>query len=200
MHCRTCFLRTHQVAERDELALRIRHFDTDRRLTGDRRKDSHVRCGHRVRNVARERGHLGDLDATAERQLVTSDGGASRVAHELGLHSVLTQRLDETLSTFHGDSLVRAFMASNGEHVERGQCPRARLGSRAERHLLWLTLHQLRRARCRCCSRLIGNVHLLIDRFLDWLLATQPSLLRFRLSLCRIQIVESNVVELGTLT
>ena len=85
-------------AEPDHLAVGVGHLDADRRLAGDRREQPDVVGGHRVGDVAGQRGDLLDLDAGPELDLVAGDrraageAGDGRVDLELVEH--LGDRLD----------------------------------------------------------------------------------------------------------
>ncbi len=84
--------RAEHVAEGDDDALLVGHFDAHRAATGDRRQDAHVERRHGVLDVVAQAGDAVDLHARAELELVAGDGGADGGADQPGLHTVVRQR------------------------------------------------------------------------------------------------------------
>ena len=64
--------RGEHVAERDELALPVRHLDADRAAPRDRGEDAHVGRRHRVLDVVAQAGDPVDLHAGPELELVAA--------------------------------------------------------------------------------------------------------------------------------
>ncbi len=85
--------RREQVAERDELALVVRHLDADRRATRDRRQDADVDGRHRVGDVLLQARDPGDLHAGPELELVAGDRRTDGHAEQRGLDAVRRERL-----------------------------------------------------------------------------------------------------------
>ncbi|CAB5005208.1 unannotated protein [freshwater metagenome] len=102
----------HDVAQTDQLTRVVRYLDTDRRTTGDGGQNAHIDRSHRIRDVASEAGDPRHLDALPQLEFVARDGGADRLAHQLGLDTMRHQRIDQraTAGLHLGlvDHLVRA--------------------------------------------------------------------------------------------
>ncbi len=89
-----------QIADGDQGAVDVRNLDADRLFARDRREDSHIGCGHRIRDVLLETRDAGDLHAGSQLVLEHRDRRADPDTDEAGLDVVLAERSFEALATF----------------------------------------------------------------------------------------------------
>ncbi len=83
------------VAQRNQLALAVRHLDADGRATRNRRQDPHVGRRHRIGDVLVEAGDPGDFHAGAELEFVAGDRRTHGHADNRRLDSVGGKRVLE---------------------------------------------------------------------------------------------------------
>ena len=114
-----------EVAQRNELALMVRHLDADRRAAGDRRQDAHVDGRHCVGDVLLQAGDPGDLDAGAEFEFVAGHGRADRHAEQGGLDAVRGERFVQHLAAGLDGLAIDRLLAGPVEERHRRQHPLA---------------------------------------------------------------------------
>ena len=105
------FGRTHQVAERHQLAGAVGHLDADQGFAGNRREDTHVGGGHRVGDVLLQARDTGHLHARMQFQFVTGDGRTNRATLQGDVDSVRTQRLLEKSTTSTDFGIIDGLLA-----------------------------------------------------------------------------------------
>ena len=121
--------------ERDEVALPVRHLDTDGRAPRDRSEDAHIRRRHGVGDVLVEARDAGDLHSGGELELVPGDRRANGHPDEPRLDAVGGERRLEHPAGLLDQPLVDLLGGAPCEQVERRQLPRSLCRRRTERDL-----------------------------------------------------------------
>ncbi len=103
--------------------LRFGDLDADGLLAGNRREDADLGRGERVADVVLERGHLGDLRARRQLELVARDPRAGDLTHDRRVDAEVRQRLDERL----GDPAVSFCRPPRGGRAAQDRAIRERV-------------------------------------------------------------------------
>ena len=111
-------VRCQDVADGDEVALAVRHLDTDRRLPRDGCEDPHVGRRERIGDVVAEVRDLVDLHARGQLDLVARHGRPGHDPNQAGVHAVLLECVFERLARLRETAPIVSLRPAQLENVQ----------------------------------------------------------------------------------